>query len=249
MRTLPVLAALAAGALTLTAPAAAATFNFSIAMPNSGPGSDNAGQIQSLAFAYDDGGNSLNPAQSLSASGSIEIDTSVGTPEGGWFVLSPGADAKDVEHGLAILYMDFATGSVVAYEYDGTLGEIGFLTFAQQDRYIGTFENAVSTDVTDGVLSFEIDDLDVSVIQNFSDADDYTGVSFGEQIGVWFHLAVFNQISVGPDGRITSFAPRFDSFYDVVNQDALGPVPLPAGGVLFVTGAAGLAALRRRRKA
>ena len=250
MRALPVLAALSlAGLGSLAAPAAAATFSYEVAMPNAGPGSDRAGQLQNLAFAYDDGGNSLNPAQSLSASGSIAINTQVGTPEGGWFVLSPGPDAKDVERGLAILYMDLASGSVVAYEYDGTLGVLGFQTFAQQDRYIATFENAVSTEVSNGVLSFEIDDLDVSVIQGFSEDEGYTGVSFGEQIGVWFHLAVFNSIGVDADGRITAFAPRFDSFFDAVNLDSLAPVPLPAGLVLFGTGAAGVAAMRRRRKA
>ena len=252
MRTLPALTALA-GALTLSAlaaPAAAATFSYSVEMPNVGPGSANAGQLQSLAFGYDDGGDSLSGNETLDASGSIVVNPMQGVPDGGWIVLSDGRNARE-ENGLAILYMDFSSGTVVAYEYDGSLNRRGFRTFEQQDRYIATFENAVTSSVRDGVFSFEIADLNVNAIQTFSDADDFTGVSFGEQIGIWFHLAVFNEIEIGPDGRVTRFAPRADSFYDAIDQNTVSDnliVPLPAGGVLLLTGLAGVAAVRRRAR-
>lgn len=248
MRLISALAA--ATVLAAATPAAAASFTFSVDMPRSGAGSDTIGQIQTLAFGYDDGGSALTASQTLDASGSIEVNANQGMPTGGWFVLSDGRNARE-ENGLAILYMDFASGSVVAYEYDGSLGAFGYRTYQQQDRYIATYENAVTTSVMNGVFSFAIDDLDVSLIQSFSDDAAYTGVSFDEQIGIWFHLATFNAIEVGADGRIVSFAPRADSYYDIVGQsavaDPLNPVPLPAGGVLLLTGLGGLAAARLKR--
>ena len=252
MRPLPAAAAITlASVLAVATPAAAASFTYTVDMPNSGAGSDTIGQIQTLAFGYDDGGDALSASPRLDVSGSLAVNANQGVPTGGWFVLSDGRNARE-ENGLAILYMDFASGTVVAYEYDGSLGAFGYRTYEQQDRYIATFEDAVSSSVTDGVFSFAIDDLDVSLVQAFSDDEDYTGVSFGERIGIWFHLATFNVLEVGPDGRIVRFSPRADSYYDIVNQmatrDDLAPIPLPAGGVLLLTGLGGLAAARLRRR-
>lgn len=238
----------AAGLLAAASPAAAASFTFSVEGPNVGRGSDAIGQIQRLAFTFDEGGDNLSNDETLDASGSLAIDPAFGAPEGGWFVLSGGEDAREA-NGLAIFYMDFASGTVVAYEYDGTLGVTGFRTFEQQDRYIATYENAVTTTREDGVFSFSIADLDVSEVQSFSADDDYTGVAFGERIGVWFHLAVFNSIEIGPDGRVVRFAPMADSYYDAVDRVATENlvVPLPAGGLLLLTGLGGFAATRIRK--
>ena len=252
MRLPSALAATLAASLAFgAAPALAASYAFSVQTPNVGAGSDTIGQIQTLAFGYDDGANSLSPGETLDASGSIAVNANFGAPTGGWFVLSDGRNARE-ENGLAILYMDFSSGSVVAYEYDGSLGPRGFETYRQDDRYIATYENAVTTSLSDGIFSFSVDDLDVSLIQAFSDDDNYTGVAFGERIGVWFHLAVFNEIEIGADGRVVSFGPRADSYYDAVDQTAvtndLNPVPLPAGALLLLTGLGGIGFARLRAR-
>lgn len=245
-------AALAA-ALTLplvsgTANAAAFTFGFDVETVG---GWTDAGTFQSLRFTYDEGdedGIQANPT--LSFSGSVDLDQSQGTIDGGWFVLSPGGDPKEgVADELAILYMDFGSGLVSAYQYDAGLGIDGYRSFEDQSLFIASYEDAIQSTITDGLLSFSIDTLDVSAIQSATDAAGYTGVAFGEEIGIWLHLTALREFEADENGVVTSFEYGVQSFFDLpsAGTDGLGEVPLPGAAVFALTGLVGLIGVRKAR--
>ena len=242
-------AALAAGTLGLSAQASATTYTFGFDEPRDG-GSAAAGSYEALRFTFDDGtsgadGIAANPV--LDVSGSVRLDTEFGTIDGGWFALTPGGDPRATADQIAIFYMDFVSGRLSAYRYDGTLGVNGIDTYQNDDLFIGSFENAVTTTTTDGVLSFSIDAMDVSLIQAASDAEGYTGVGFGEEIGIWLHLAIMRDIAFGEDGRLTAFRTGALASFDLPRADA-DVVPLPGAALFALTGVAGLAGLRRLRR-
>lgn len=242
-------AASAALALSAAGQAAASTFTFGFDEPRAG-GSQAAGTYEALRITFTEGQSGADDLvfdPRLNISGQVRLDTTFGEINGGWFVLSPGGDPRDTADQLAILYMDFDSGRISAYRYDGMLGTNGISSFRNEDLFIGSFENAVETSVEDGVLSFAISDFDVSSIQLASDAADYTGVAFGEEIGIWLHLAILREIAFGEDGRLEALRLGALASFDLPNGNALA-TPLPGAAVFVLTGLAGFAAARRARR-
>lgn len=248
MRSLTAIAA-AALALSLTGQAAATTYTFGFDEPNRG-GSQAAGSYQALQIRFDDGlsgADDVTVDPRLNVSGQVLLDTTFGEIGGGWFVLSPGGDPRDTTDQLAILYMDFDSGRISAYRYDGRLGSNGIASFRDDDLFIGSFDNAVQTSVVDGLLSFDISDLDVSSIQTATDAADYTGVGFGEEIGIWLHLSILRDIAFAEDGRLEAFRTGALASFDLPTGNALA-TPIPGAALFVVTGLAGMVAGRRLRQ-
>ena len=240
-------AAFAVGVAGLPAGAAATTYTFGFDEERFG-GDQTAGIYQSLRFTYDEGadGDTLVPEPTLSVSASVRM-TDAGMLRGGWFALTPGGDPRATDEQIAIFYMDFESGRLSAYRYDGGIGE-GFTSFQNDDLFIGSWADAIATTVTDGVLSFAIDDLDVSAVQAASRAPGYTGVAFGEEIGIWLHLSVMRDaVAFGEDGRLLNFRPGALASFDLPRTDA-DVVPLPGAALFLLTGAAGLIAARRARR-
>lgn len=239
-------AALAVGALSLPTEAAATAYTFGFDEERWG-GDQTAGIYQGLRFTYDEGADdTLSPEPTLDVSGAVQMNEA-GMLRGGWFALTPGGDPRQADDQIAIFYMDFESGRLSAYRYDGNITE-GFYSFENPDLFIESWADAVTTSVTDGVLSFSIDGLDLSTVQTASDAAGYTGAAFGEEVGIWLHLSVMRDtITFDADGRLTSFRPAALASFDLPRTDAFA-TPLPGAAVFLLTGAAGLVAARRVRR-
>ena len=239
-------ALLVAGALTC-APAAAATYTYTADTPRSG---GSAGPFSGVSIAYDEGGDAASPDPTLSFGATLTANPANGPVTGGWLVVSPGGDPKLTNDQLAILYLDFASGDVTAYRYDGTLGTDGVRSFEDASSFIGTYADAIDVTVMGSTLTFSVDALDVADIQAASDADGFTGVAFGETIGIWLHLGYLREYEQNADGSLAAFRLGQQSWFDLPSgpTDDLGAVPLPGGLVLAGTGLAALGAARRKAK-
>ena len=235
----------AAGVLTEEASATVYTYGFD---GYRGAGDQRAGSYVGLRFTFDgdEGADGASYAPTLSVSGSVRMNEEVGQVSGGWFALTPGGDPRATNDQIAIFYMDFGTGRVSAYRYDGTLGTNGILTYRQDDLFITSYADAVQTTVTDGVLDFSLD-LDVAAVQLASDAEGYTGAAFADEIGIWLHLSVLRGITFDADGRVTSFASGPLASFDLPRSPA-DAVPLPGAVVFALTGLGGIAAARRAKR-
>ena len=244
MRIAATIAAAAAGLLSLGlgGQAAAVPYVFAFDEPREG-GSQEAGSYEALSFAYDDEGPVLD------VSGSVRLNTANGTISGGWFALTPGGDPRETDEQVAIFYMDFVSGRVSAYRYDGRQGETGGVdSWQQDDLFIASWANAITTSVTDGVLSFSIPDLDVTAVQNASSDAGWTGVSFAERVGIWLHLTPLQEIAFDAEGKLTAYRTGVLASFDAPNAGTTA-MPLPGAALFVLTGLAGLAALRGRRAA
>ncbi len=201
-----------------------------------------AGNITSLFYQYD-------TDENLSFAATIEQKPwSVGVAEGGWFVLSPGDNPKAIDNELAIFYMDFAGGDLYTYRYDGNLGINGQASYEDPDLFVNSYQDVL--DVTDeaGVLNVGFNNLDISDIAPGTFGPDWTGASFGEQIGIWLHFAAIDSFAV-VDGKITEFFTGVQSWYDVKYQDTTVSVSEPAGlAALGLLGVLGAGAVRQRRR-
>jgi hypothetical protein len=244
--------AAATAALSLTAfglQAQAATFTWGFDAPTVG-GDTTAGSYDALRITYDEGEDGIAASPTLDIRGTVQLNEAVGIVGGGWFAISPGGDPRATTEELAIFYMDFESGLVSAYRYDGTLGINGIDTYRNQDLFITAFEDAVEATITGGVLTFEIDGLDLSEVQMASMAEGYTGAAFGEEIGLWLHLAVLTAFETDDQGRLTAFGTSALASFDLPRAptDGVDVIPLPGAAVFALTGLAGVFGLRKLRK-
>lgn len=217
------------------------------------------GQIEFLSIQYDETSQRLDFGVTL---GPSNTGTS---PNGGWFVLSPGPNPKNSNSELAILYLDFnpasgsSTGNLYAYRYNGVAGQNTSRENSWRDRdaFITSYENGLNVNSTDiaGRPENRIElsaSLDVSSFAPGTFGPDWTGVSFEDKIGTWIHFMALDQFWVDGTGRITEFdklTPQLQTWYDITNDHTTKVnVSEPAGfalaGLLMV---AGLVSWRRRR--
>lgn len=185
-----------------------------------------------------------------------------GSKDGFWLVVSPGENPKSNANEYAILYGDRASNRITAYTYDGQNKADSYKT----GDLLGTYDNVFST--ANGKTEFS---LDVSSINSAFDTPDWKGVSFGEQIGIWFHQSSDSEFTYGAGGALTNYAyggqmwldRAFDTathrtctpgsnFY-FCSPDATTPtntgggsVPAPGGLALLLVGLAGMR-LRRAK--
>lgn len=234
-------ALLAAAAALVAGPAMATVFSYTANNPG---GADGQGDISIFSTTYDD------VAETLSLS--VEVDGLTGNQA--WLALSPGPNPKGVTGELALLYIDLDGNDVYAYAYSG---QNNGQSWTNPGDFIGSYSNVVTQSVNGSLTTFGFSGIDVSGIQSHNpspDADplDWTGVAFGDQIGIWFHIVngslTQGAMVPGKGYEIDSFSySGRQSWYDGQSKDATR-VSEPAGAALIGFGLLGLVALRRRKR-
>ncbi len=240
MRRLKQLGSLAIIGTLMISGAAQARSVYSYHVENATQRSD-AGQIEKLGFTY---------SSDERLSFDVELGLGLGSvADGGWFVLSPGNMPRTIDNELAILYFDFNGGDVWAYRYNAIPGPTGQTrdTYLDTDRFITRYDDVLNVNMMADGISASFNELDVSALAPGTFGPDWTGVSFGEQIGIWAHFAVLDAFSVDAHGLISEFTPGLESWYDVEHRPTV--VSEPVGmAALGMAGVAGIALYRRRQQ-
>jgi hypothetical protein len=226
---------------------------------NINPGSNQnsaGGNISSITATYNDATRQFG----------WTVDYSDRTTNGYWLAVSPGPNPKGRAGELAIVYFDatnLAAPRVSVYEYNGLNdnNSFQFRSVAGQgtppaattqagvllgSSSAGTIPGLTATAQNIGANGRRLTlTLDASSIQAYNPAGGgapWTGLSFANQIGVWFH-SVTGLSATYNGNNLTSFNGT-QGWFDSNN---ITTVPTPAGALAL--GMGGLLAARRRRTA
>jgi hypothetical protein len=137
-------------------------------------GSAGAGDLTSISLAY------TNNATTDELSGSFSLQEHSGLADTAWLVLSDGKNPKGNEQDHGILYMDFASGNSWLYQYNG---QNNLSSYTSGDL-LAFYENSVSANNNGSSVDV---DFSVSFAGVTAPTDTWTGMSFDESVGVWFH--------------------------------------------------------------
>lgn len=216
---------------------------------------ESAGILEQLQVSYDDVTNDFT--WSLTFGGQPGMGSTFHTIDGFWFVLTAGGMPSQGE--AAMLYFD-NTGPdpvLTGYGYNGLNSTTSYMDGSNApgiqppDPIFSTINNPAlaSLSVTGnpngpGTSTWTIT-MDADVIQNhiptYADPADYTGLAFGQEIGIWLHFFTNMSTSYGGDGYLDSWNVTRHGWFDAIYQ------PIPAPGALALLGLAGLMGGRRRR--
>ena len=222
-----------ASLLTITASASAALQSFEI-NPNTG-GSFSSDQIDGISTTFNDESQRFTWNTSLAAGSEVD---------GFWLVVNNGPNPKASNtNELAIIYGDLETGILSTYVYNGASGNESIVN-------PGILLQTDTMNVTDGGFSFDISTGSINSWSTAETAAEYTGIAFGESIGIWFHFFSDSIFNYGADGEITDFAYNgTKGWYDVANlttTTTITPVSAPSAIALFGLAFAGLTLVRRK---
>ncbi|RFB06004.1 MULTISPECIES: hypothetical protein [Alphaproteobacteria] len=235
-----VLSILIAAGMALFATAQAGTvYNYTITDSNQ---KADVGQLEYLSVSYD-------TDEKISFKAKLGKSPAGVAANGGWFVLSPGANPKGIGNELAIFYMDFEGGDLYVYKYDGRSGSSSFgpNSFKRYGSYITTYYDVLNvTGDADG-LTIEINNLSITELAPGTFGPNWTGASFGEKFGAWIHFTALDEFRTRR-GKIKAYDPGLQSWYDIANRNTTEvsePIGFAAAGLLL---AGGLVGWRRRQQ-
>ncbi len=171
------------------------------------------------------------------------VDFAGAAADGGWLVVSPGANPKNSSTELGIAYLDAASGDVWVYAYNGQNNAASY----SQTPFLAYFEDAYTTVGDVATLAFNATDINAALD---------TGFAFGERIGIWYHPSANVSVN-GDSGGLTSFSAsqngwldtNWDGDCDNPNNGCITTVPEPGSLPLIMMGGAILALRRRLKKA
>lgn len=146
--------------------------------------------------------------------------------DGFWLVVDNGPNPKSSDvNELAIMYGDMATGTLTTYVYNG-------LNSANSWNTPGIYLQTDAFTVTDDSLSLAID---ATSINAWSADPDYAGISFDDNIGIWFHISVGSSFSYDAQDLITSYDFSQQGWYDLADRSTT-VIPEPATTALLGLG-------------
>lgn len=172
---------------------------------------------------------------------------------------SPGANPKGHSAELALLYFDandFNDVHVTAYAYNGVNSASSYFDGSPAggtqapDKIVESFINPISWILSATAQDIGTDRefrlrLNASAIQNhipiYAPSGEWTGLAFGEQLGVWLHPYKNLVATYGQDGFLTNWRGN-EGWLDLNDQNTT-----PAPGAMAALGLAALGARRRRR--
>ncbi len=166
----------------------------------------------------------------------VEFNSDPTDVDGFWLVVNNGPNPKSSNvNELAIMYGDLDTNTLTTYVYNGQNSANSWNNpgiYLQTDSFVSDSN------------SFSID-INAAAINAWSASPDYTGISFDENIGIWFHISRGSNFSYLGD-EIASYSFAQQGWYDKANLTTT-TVPEPASISILLLGLAGVIAGRRRR--
>lgn len=167
------------------------------------------------------------------------VDYAGAASDGGWLVVSPGANPKNSTDELGIAYFDAQSGDVWLYAYNGLNSNNSY----ESMEFLDYFDDAYTT--IDGIATLAFDATDANSALE-------TGFAFGTQIGIWFHPSANLTVTGDEEGLENFHASQtgwLDTNYDGncanPNNGCVTAVPEPGSALLLGLGF-GAMALRRR---
>ncbi|MGD1849711.1 MAG: PEP-CTERM sorting domain-containing protein [Cyanophyceae cyanobacterium] len=194
----------------------------------------NNGYYESVSTTFDD----ITDEFVFSAAFS---DKNGNTIAGGWVVIRDGPNPKGQGEEYAIFYLDGASNTATGYAYNGQNRSDSWST--NSDNYLGSWDMSYDSGNGESSLSFSLDATDINARTDID--PDWKGVTFGKQVGVWFHAGYNTSVSYDADGKITNFSSEAAWF----DTNALDTEAVPEPTALLGLGLVGGAfAVSRRRK-
>jgi MYXO-CTERM domain-containing protein len=181
---------------------------------------------------------------------------------GFWLAVSPGPNPKGHSGELALIYFDaenIAAPRATVYAYNGLNGDNSFQDGTsrpgvQTPDFIGALTNGIAgtqmsvTNLAGGGRELSLS-FDATFVQNHIPLDptdrarnEWTGVSFGNRYGIWFHPVRGLDAAYNAQGRLTQWSYQNQGWLDL---DGRNTIPTP--GAAAALGLGMLAAGRRRR--
>lgn len=219
---------LVASLLTITASASAGLQSFDV-NPNTG-GAFGNDAIDNISTTFNDDTQRFTWEATV-ADAADHID-------GFWLVVNNGPNPKSSDvNELAIMYGDLTSGVLSTYVYNGqnNANSISNPNILLQTDHLSTSGNS---------FSFDISTAAINSWSTAATSPDYTGVSFAEQIGIWFHFTSGSHFDFNGNGDITGYSFGAQGWYDVANLPT--QVSAPSAIALFGLAFAGLTLVRRK---
>lgn len=240
-----------AACLAAAGSAGAASYNWNWNVGDPGSPNNNGGVIESIQASF----NSNTKHFTWNVLFSNQVTT------GYTLAVNDGPNPKGHGGELALIYLDASSQAnvkVTAYAYNGKNtftswkdGDGDLAGNQAPDKILsksdnGWILNAQSQDIgSKRLISLTID---ASIINGHSPdygvASDWTGIAFGQKIGLWFHPMTGVSAAYGQDGFLTAWSRQSEGWFDASNRGTT-IVPMPSAALM---GAAGLVLVGGRRR-
>ena len=189
----------------------------------------------------------------------VVSDTNGRESNGFTLALNTGANPKGLGGELALLYFD-ASGAepvLTAYAYNGVNAQTSYFDGSAQagtqapDPIVSSIADAswihditFETDASGDIHTFHFS-IDASVINDhdpmYPEAGGWTGIEFGDELGMWLHPNSDVSTTYNPDGFLDSYTSGGHGWIDVAHQgtDQIKAAPDVEGGDDVIDGGSG----------